>query len=81
MADLLIRNIDPSLERRLQESAREHNRTLSEEARMVLKHALSEPPDNQKMGTALFSLIPKEFRGDDLVFEIPGEVGRPADFE
>jgi len=48
---------------------------------MLLKKALSEPPDRRKMGTTLFNLVPAEYRGDDLVFEVPGEVSRPPDFE
>jgi len=81
MTDLLIRNIDPHLKRQLQESARSHRRSLSEEARMLLKKALLQPPDERKMGTALLELFPEECRGDDLVFEIPGEVSKPPDFE
>jgi plasmid stability protein len=74
MTDLLIRNIDPRLKRQLHESARSHRRSLSEEARMLLKKALLEPSDKRKMGKVLFGLVPEEFRGDDLVFEVPGEV-------
>jgi antitoxin FitA len=81
VTDLLIRNIDPHLKRQLQESARSHRRSLSEEARMLLKKALVEPSDQRKMGDALFALVPEEYRGDDLVFEIPGKVSRPPDFE
>ena len=81
MTDLLIRNIDPHLKRQLEESARSHRRSLSEEARILLKKALSEPSDERKMGTVLFNLVPEEYRGDDLVFEVPGEVSKPPDFE
>ena len=31
-----------------------------------------------KLGTEMFSLVRPEDRGDDLVFEIPGEVGPTA---
>jgi plasmid stability protein len=81
MTDLLIRNIDPHLKRELRERARNHRRSLSEEARMLLKKALSEPSDKRKMGTALFELFPEECRGDDLIFEVPGDPSRPPDFE
>ncbi len=37
MPDLLIRNIDSHLKRRLEASARSHRRSLSEEARMLLR--------------------------------------------
>ncbi len=81
MTDLLIRNIDPHLKRQLQESARSHRRSLSEEARMLLKKALSQPADKRRMGTTLLALFPEEVRGDDLVFEIPGKASEPPDFE
>jgi plasmid stability protein len=81
VTDLLIRNIDPHLKKQLQESARNHGRSLSEEARLLLKKALLAPPDRRKMGQALLKLFPEECRGDDLVFEVPGEISRPPDFE
>ena len=81
MTDLLIRNLDSHLKRRLEESARSHRRSLSEEARMLLRKALTEPSEKRKMGTALSELVPKKYRGDDLVFEVSGELSRPPDFE
>ncbi len=36
MADLLIRNIDPQLKRQLRARARKHQRSMSEEARVLL---------------------------------------------
>jgi plasmid stability protein len=81
MTDLLIRNIDPHLKRQLKERARIHGRSLSEEARILLKMVLLDPPDKRKMGKLLFSLVPNEFRGDDLVFEIHEPPSRPPDFE
>jgi plasmid stability protein len=81
MSDLLIRNIDSQLKRRLEASARSHRRSLSEEARILLKKALRDPPQKRKMGTALLELIPEKFRGNDLTFEVPGDLSRPPDFE
>ncbi len=81
MSDLLIRNIDPHLKRQLEESARAHRRSLSEEARLLLKKALLQPSTDLKMGTAMMKLVPKEFRSDDLVFEIPEDVSKPPEFE
>ncbi len=81
MTDLLIRNIDPHLKRQLEKSARNHRRSLSEEAKMLLKKALLVPSDRRKMGTAMMELLPEEHRSDDYVFEVPGEVSRPPDFE
>jgi hypothetical protein len=80
LTDLLIRKIDPRLKGKLKKRALAHGRSLSDEAKSVLDQALNpEPP--KKMGTWLFSLLPDEYRGDDLVFEIPGEIGAPPDFE
>jgi plasmid stability protein len=81
MPDLLIRNIDAQLRQRLAASARSHRRSLSEEARMLLKKALLDTPERRKMGAALLELIPEKFSGDDLTFEAPGELSRPPDFE
>ena len=81
MSDLLIRNIDPHLKRQLEQSARVHRRSLSEEARLLLKKALLHPAREQQMGTALARLVPKEFRSDELIFEIPEDVSRPPEFE
>jgi plasmid stability protein len=81
MPDLLIRNIDSHLKRRLEASARSHRRSLSEEARMLLKKALLESPERRRMGTALLELVPEKYRGDDLTFEIPSDLSAPPDFE
>jgi plasmid stability protein len=83
MSDLLIRNIDPHLKQRLERSARAHRRSLSEEARVLLKKSLlaAEAPAEKGLFTAMRELIPEDCRGDDLVFEIPGEIGEPPNFE
>ena len=80
VTDLLIRKIDPKLKRELAKRARAHGRSLSDEVQEVLDKALyPEPP--KKMGTWMASLLPDEYRGDDLVFEVPGEMSEPPDFE
>jgi plasmid stability protein len=80
MSDLLIRNIDSHLKQQLESSARAHRRSLSEEARILLKKALLKAPEKRQMGTALVELIPKKYRSDDLIFEVPGDVSEPPDF-
>lgn len=81
MTDMLIRKIDPKLKREIERRAREHGRSLSDQAKLVLQRGLNVPEPPLKMGTYLYSLLPEEFRGDDLVFEIPGDVSDPPDFE
>jgi plasmid stability protein len=74
MADVLIRDMDPQLKRRLQERARAHGRSLSEEAKEIIRDKLSEEADQRKLGTEMFNMMRPEDRGDDLVFEYRGEM-------
>jgi hypothetical protein len=80
MSDLLIRKIAPRMKRQIKERARAHGRSMSEEARSLIQRGLNVPDTKQEFGTWLFSLVPKEARGDDLVFEI-GDRPKPAEFE
>jgi plasmid stability protein len=81
MADLLIRDIESELKSLIEQRAREHRRSLSAEAKALLRKAVSgnEPP--VKMGTLIFSLLEEEYRGDDLVFERNDLVRPPPNFE
>jgi hypothetical protein len=81
MTDLLIREIDLKLKREIERRARAHGRSLSEEVKAMLRRGIAEGAPQMGFGTRMFSMVPEEFRGDDLVFEIPGEVGKPPDFE
>jgi plasmid stability protein len=81
MTDMLIRKVDPKLKREIERRAREHGRSLSDEAKIVLQRGLSVPEPPLKMGTYLMSLLPDEYRGDDLVFEYRSDIGRPPEFE
>ena len=81
MADLLIRDIEVPLKRRLEESARKNNRSLSDEAMLLLQRALASEIDDRKLGTLMSQLLAPEDRRDDFVFEIRGDVSRPPDFE
>lgn len=81
MSDLLIRGIKPKLKERLKKSARKSGRSLSEEAQSLLDEALSKREPQRKMGAWMRSLLPPEYRGDDLVFEIEDEVREPPDFK
>jgi len=81
MADLLIRNIDARLKRQIEERARKNRKSLSDEAKALIRKGLNEPGDQRKLGTELFNLVRPEDRGDDLVFEYSEPVSRPPDFE
>jgi plasmid stability protein len=80
MSDLLIRKIPGPMKRRIKERARKHGRSMSEEAQALIQKGLSVPEPDVKLGDWLFSLVPAEARGDDLVFEIDDQP-KPADFE
>lgn len=80
MAHLLVRDIDPTLKRQLAERARAHRRSLSEEAKALIRRAIAEKPRLAGLGTRLFSMLPDEYRGDDLMFELPAELPEPAEF-
>jgi plasmid stability protein len=69
MADVLIRDVDPQLMRRLQERARTHGRSLPEEVKAIIRDKLNEKVDRRRLGTETFNMIRPEDRGDDLVFE------------
>lgn len=81
MADLLIRDIDAELKTQIESRAREHRRSLSEEAKALLRKALSGREKPLKMGTFIFSLLEEKYRGDDLVFERNDLVRPPPNFE
>jgi antitoxin FitA len=80
MSDLLIRNIDPKLKRRLRARARQSGRSLSEEAKLLISRAMVETGPGRPVGTALVEL----FRSVGPVeLEVPrDETPRtPPDFE
>jgi hypothetical protein len=82
MADLLVRDIDPKLKRKIEESARAQGRSMSDEVKAALSEKFdASHPEDIKLGTWMFSLLPDEFRGDDLVFEIKGDMPKPPDFD
>ena len=81
MSDILVRNVEPRLKRRIEDRARKHNRSLSDEAKALFEIGLAASPADRKLGTEMYGLIRPEDRGDDLVFEVPEDISRPPDFE
>lgn len=58
MAAITIRNVDDSLKKRLRMQAAAHGRSMEEEARDILRSALSqEPVRSQSLGSALHELF------------------------
>jgi plasmid stability protein len=69
MASITVRNLDDGLKRRLRIRAAENGRSMEQEAREILKHALEEDTvPVRNLGTALHELF-RPFGGVDL--EIP----------
>jgi hypothetical protein len=64
----------------LAERARTHRRSLSDEAKTLIRRGLAAQPREVGVGTRLFSMLPDEWRGDDLVFEPPTDMPEPAEF-
>ena len=71
MSDLLIRNVPARMKGQLQKRARASGRSLSEEARVLLRKALNVPePPSRNLWDWMRNAVPPQYRGDDLVFEI-----------
>jgi hypothetical protein len=81
MSDLLIRKLAPAVRREIQERAKKNQRSLSDEAKSLIQRGLAAPAPSGGLGTRLFSMVRDEDRGDDLVFDVPGETRTPPDFE
>jgi hypothetical protein len=81
MSDLLVRNIAPHIKRKIKARARAHGRSMSDEVKALIHKGLELPEPEFNMGDWLFSLVRPEDRGDDLVFEYPGDFPKPPDFE
>jgi plasmid stability protein len=81
VSDLLIRNVPARMKGQLQKRARASGRSLSDEAKILLRKALSIPEPKRNMAEWMRSLVPPEYRGDDLVFEFPDEPPKPPDLE
>ena len=80
MADLRIRNIDPELRRTIGELAKQSGRSISAEARSLIRRGICADP-RVGMGTWLFNLVDDEDRGDDLIFERDEPSLQPPDFD
>lgn len=86
MAQLLIPDLDDDLRERLARRAREHGRSVEDEAQQILRNAVR-PPNRMEategMGTRLANL----FSGLNLtdeersLFELPRQPVRPAAFD
>jgi len=79
VAQLLVRNFEDNLKLELQRRAKRNRRSMEDEARHILRDALTEKLDNKPLG--LGSQIAADFRGIGVKLErLPFEAPRPAKF-
>jgi plasmid stability protein len=67
MAQLVVRNLEDSVKKRLQRRAAKHGRSMEEEVRDILRSAAKEDGPSEGLGTA----IAKRFKGIGLTEDIP----------
>jgi len=80
VAQLIVRNIEEDVKKRLQRRAARHGRSMEEEVRDILRTALT---DEDRHVAALGSRLAARFAGLGLDQEIPelrGAVAQPASF-
>ncbi len=81
MAQLLVRNLDEDVKRRLQERAAQRGRSMEEEVRDILRAAAA-ALDDQPRAEPLGTRIARRFAGLGLREDLPelhGHATRPAD--
>jgi plasmid stability protein len=81
MAQLIVRNIDEDVKRRLRERAERRGKSMEAEARDILSSALAE---TERPAVGLGTRIAARFAGlglDREIEELRGGEARPADFE
>jgi plasmid stability protein len=68
MAQLIVRNLDEAVKRKLKRRAERHGHSMEEEARDILRNALK---DEDRPQEGLGSRIAKRFKGIELPEDIP----------
>jgi plasmid stability protein len=81
MAQIIVRNLDESVKRRLRERAERRGKSMEAEARDILSNALAEA---ERPAVGLGTRIAALFEGiglDGEIEEMRGEEPRPADLD
>jgi plasmid stability protein len=80
MAQVIVRNIEETVKRRLKQRAASHGRSMEEEIREILRGVVNEPPLPQTgLGSRIAALFRNQGLSDNLE-EVHGEA-RPAVFD
>lgn len=80
MASITIRNLDDALKRSLRVRAAEHGRSMEEEAREILRQAVSQPPSTKNLGRAIHQRF-ATLDGVDLALPERGAMRQQADLK
>jgi plasmid stability protein len=83
MAQLVVRNLDDDIKRRLQRRARGNGRSMEEEVREILRRSVqSEGADARGLGTRIADRFAKiGLRPGEEIEELRSGAPRPAEFE
>lgn len=68
MIQLVVENVEEDMARRLEKRAHKHGVTMEEELRRILREALDEEPEEEKMSFKEFLMTMPDV-GDDSIFE------------
>ena len=79
MASMTIRNLDDDIKQRLRVQAAEHGRSMEEEAREILRSALTEPAPPTNLARAIRSRF-ETFGGVELDIPPRKPMREPAQF-
>jgi plasmid stability protein len=79
VAQIIVRNLDEGVKRRLRERAERRGKSMEAEARDILSSALAEP-DRPGLGTRIASRF-ANLGLDEGIEEMPDEAARAADFK
>ncbi|MFM7676010.1 MAG: FitA-like ribbon-helix-helix domain-containing protein [Synechococcus sp.] len=83
MASITIRNLDDDIKARLILQAARHGRSMEDEARVILRRAVTPPPANERRSGGLGSCIQAHFAdlgGVDLELPARDSAPEPAAF-
>jgi len=86
MAQLVVRNLDENVKRRLKQRAAKNGRSLEGEVREILslsvkKEPAAKPKGEKGFGTQLAEIFAGKVPPDFKIEEIRGDWGRPVDFD
>lgn len=80
MASITIRNLDDDLKAQLRIVAASHGRSMEEEARVIIRHALSKPEKSGGLGSRIHARF-AAVGGADIELPVRKDKARAASFD